>query len=69
MHTPISHNIKKNCLINIVLSLTCAAKTALTRQGMESTRHLKVYCGVWHQDISSQYLSPINCKEGLSVSN
>ncbi|KAK3541926.1 hypothetical protein QTP86_008181 [Hemibagrus guttatus] len=31
-----------------------AAKTALTREGMDSTRSLKVCCGIWHQDVSSR---------------
>ncbi|KAK3535240.1 hypothetical protein QTP70_005029 [Hemibagrus guttatus] len=53
-----------------------AAKTALTRPGIDSTRSLKVSCGIWHQDadlncnvqedsgafygVSSQYESPDN---------
>ncbi|KAK3529263.1 hypothetical protein QTP70_022990 [Hemibagrus guttatus] len=31
-----------------------AAKTALTPRGMDSTRSLKVCCGIWHQDVSSR---------------
>ncbi|KAK3559841.1 hypothetical protein QTP86_021433 [Hemibagrus guttatus] len=31
-----------------------AAKTALTPCGMDSTRSLKVCCGIWHQDVSSR---------------
>ncbi|KAK3558192.1 hypothetical protein QTP86_013436, partial [Hemibagrus guttatus] len=28
--------------------------SALTHQGMDSTRSLKVCCGIWHQDVSSR---------------
>ncbi|KAK3558174.1 hypothetical protein QTP86_011870 [Hemibagrus guttatus] len=31
-----------------------AAKTALTRRGMDSTRSLKVCCGIWYQDVSGR---------------
>ena len=31
-----------------------AAIAALTRWGMDSTRPLKVCCGIWHQDVSSR---------------
>ncbi|KAJ8400299.1 hypothetical protein AAFF_G00396820 [Aldrovandia affinis] len=32
----------------------CCTTDALTHQGMDSTRPLKVSCGIWHQDISSR---------------
>lgn len=36
------------------LDPSCATKAALTSWGMDSTRPLKLYCGIWHQDISSK---------------
>ncbi|KAK3541577.1 hypothetical protein QTP86_032709, partial [Hemibagrus guttatus] len=39
---------------------------ALTHQGMDSTRSLKVCCGIWHQDVSSRSIkSWKECKNRL----
>lgn len=35
----------------------CAAKTATTLHGMDTTLPLKVSCGIWQQDISSTFLA------------
>ncbi|KAK3519521.1 hypothetical protein QTP70_033502 [Hemibagrus guttatus] len=32
--------------------------SVLTRRGMDSTRSLKVCCGIWHQDVSSRSFKP-----------
>uniref|UniRef100_A0AAY5KIL9 C2H2-type domain-containing protein n=1 Tax=Esox lucius TaxID=8010 RepID=A0AAY5KIL9_ESOLU len=37
-----------------------AAKTALICRGMDTTRPVKVCCGIWHQDVSS----PVSCELG-----
>lgn len=32
-----------------------ATKAALTHQGTDSTRPLKLRCSIWHQDVSNRY--------------
>ena len=44
-----------------------AAKTALTRWGMDSTRPLKVCCGIWHQDVSSRSFKSCMLQGGASM--
>jgi len=43
------------------------SRTALTRGGMDSTRPLKVCCGVWHQDVSSRSFKSWKLRGGASM--
>lgn len=44
-----------------------AAKTALTRQGMESTRPPKVHCGIWHKAIGCRSFRSCKLWDGASI--
>lgn len=39
----------------------------LTSQGMNSTRPLKVYCGIWHQNVSSKSFKSCKLRGGASI--
>lgn len=59
IHMYTSHNIKNTAALYCVVP-PHATKTALTLQGMDSTRPLKVSYGIWHQHICSK--SFLSCK-------
>jgi len=40
---------------------------ALTRRGMDSTRPLKVCCGIWQQDVSSRSFKSCKLRGGASM--
>ena len=63
--TPISHNIMTTCLILSRSPFCC--KTALTCRGMDSTRPLKVCCGIWHQAVSSTSFKSCRLRGGFSM--
>ena len=44
-----------------------AAKTAQTHRGTESTRPLKMCCGIWHQDVSSRSFKSCKLWGGASI--
>ena len=64
-YTPIRHTIMTTCLI--IVGLPFAAKTALTHWDMDSTRPLKVCCGIWHQVVSSRSFKSCKLRDGASV--
>ena len=52
-----------NMLFIIIVSVPVfSAKPALTHRGMAST--LKVWSGIWHQEVSSRTLRPVTCEVG-----
>ncbi|KAK3510433.1 hypothetical protein QTP70_005942 [Hemibagrus guttatus] len=54
------------CTFSSIVSVPhFAAKTALTRRGMDSTRSLKVCCGIWHQDVSSRSFKSSLTRRGM----
>lgn len=57
LHIEIRYNIMITCLIQC-----WAAKTALNHHGMDSTRPLKVICGISHQDVAVDADSPVSCE-------
>lgn len=60
VHTPVSSNIKNTCLI--WFRSPFAIKTALTCQGMDSSRPLKVCYCIWQQRLAADSLSAVSCE-------
>ena len=75
IYAPIRHNIMTTCLIlcwsrwvrAVLVAKGVAAKTALTHQGMDSSRPLEVCFGIWHQDVSSRFFKSSKLQGGASV--
>ncbi|KAK3522397.1 hypothetical protein QTP86_009539 [Hemibagrus guttatus] len=40
-------------------------RSALTRRGMDSTRSLKVCCGIWHQDVRSRSFKSSKLRDSI----